>query len=243
MTLHLWQLAIVMVTALFSGVLGSAAGTGGTAVLLPVLVLFFGIQQAVPIVTIANLSANVGRVVFNRKELDLPVVGWFTLGCLPFTIAGTILFTISAPAFLTRVMGLFLIAIVLWRHLRPTVPQRHSPRWFLPVGAGFGFLSGFMTGTGPLVAPFYLAYGLVKGAYIGTDALATVIMQSTKLAVFGHAQFLGRPVLVNGLLLVPFMVAGAWLGKRMLDLLPERFFAIVIELTILMAGVGFVLRG
>ena len=32
------------------------------------------------------------------------------------------------------------------------------------------------------MAPFFLAYGLIKAAYIGTQALSTVIMHVTKLS-------------------------------------------------------------
>ena len=44
------DIGVLSGTALFSAVLGSVAGTGGTAVLLPVLVHYFGIQAAVPMV-------------------------------------------------------------------------------------------------------------------------------------------------------------------------------------------------
>lgn len=41
--MHLVDIGVVAGTALGSAVLGSVAGTGGTAVLLPVLVQYFGI--------------------------------------------------------------------------------------------------------------------------------------------------------------------------------------------------------
>ena len=83
---------------------------------------------------------------------------------------------------------------------------------FLPVSAVWGFLSGFAAGMGPLMAPFYLAYGLMKGAYIGTDALATVLMQATKVAVYGGTDFLQTTIVVAGLAMIPCMVLGTWLG-------------------------------
>lgn len=61
---------------------------------------------------------------------------------------------------------------------------------------------------GPLMAPFFLAYGLMRNAYIGTDALATVAMQGTKLAVFGGVQVLKPELIVAGFTLLPFMIGG-----------------------------------
>ncbi len=238
-----WTLPLVGLVAMASATLGSVAGTGGTAVLLPVLVLQFGIQVAIPVITITNLAANVSRAVVHRQEIVRPVVGWFALGAVPLTVLGTWLFTVTAPEILTRVLGAFLLVLVAWRRLRPVPPAQRRAVMFLPLGAGFGLLSGFVAGTGPLMAPFFLAFGLVKGAYIGTDALGTVFMQATKLAVFGGADFLRPAVIVNGLALVPFMIAGTLVGKRLLDRLPGRVFTVVIEVTLVVAGLDFLLGG
>jgi hypothetical protein len=237
------DLTLVAATALFSAVLGSVAGTGGTAVLLPVLVYYFGIQAAVPMITIANVTANVSRTWAHWREVDGRVVLWLTLGTVPLTVLGTWLFTVTAPALLVRILGAFMIGVVAWRRLRPVVPRRRSPLWFLPLGVGFGFLNGLVSGVGPLMAPFFLSYGLVKGAYIGTDALATVFMQGTKIAVFGGANFLTETVVLYGLLLVPVMFAGPLLGKWLLERLPEWLFVTVIEATLLLAGLGFLVGG
>ncbi|MCZ6533154.1 MAG: sulfite exporter TauE/SafE family protein [SAR324 cluster bacterium] len=234
---------VLGVTGLLSALLGSVAGSGGMAILLPVAVIYFGIHQAIPILTIANLSANLSRVYFYRRELELRVVGWLTLGSLPLVVAGTWLFTIAAPELLTRLLGGMLLTLMVWRRLRPTAPRLRRAVLFLPLGMAWGFLAGFMSGVGLLIAPFYLAYGLVKGAYIGTDALGTVFLQSTKLIVFGSANFLQGAVLWYGLALIPFMFAGAWLGKQLLERVPEKIFALLIEVTMLVAGLNFLLRG
>jgi uncharacterized membrane protein YfcA len=133
---------------------------------------------------------------------------------------------VAAPEVLTRLLGAFLLAVVAWRRLRPSPPTRRAPVWFFPLGVGFGLLNGLVSGIGPLMAPFFLAHGLVKGSYIGTDALLTVFMQGTKLAVLGKAGFLTTPVWLYGALLVPCMFAGALLGKQLLDRLPAWVFTL-----------------
>jgi uncharacterized membrane protein YfcA len=237
------DLPVLGLVAAFSAFVGSVAGSGGSTILLPVLVLFYGIRDAVPIIAIANLSANVSRVAINRREIVFPVVGWFALGAIPMDALGAWLFTITAPELLTRLLGALLITVVVWRRLRPRPPAQRSAVWFLPVGAGFGFLEGIMGSVGPLMAPFFLAFGLVKNAYIGTDALATVAMQSTKLTVFGGARLLTPNILVAGFTLVPFMILGTIVGKRTLDLLPERVFMLLIEGVLVLAGLNFLIRG
>ena len=93
------------------------------------------------------------------------------------------------------------------------------------------------------MAPFFLAYGLLKGAYIGTEALATVVMHVTKLLAYRQGAVLSGPAMLVGLALGPIMVAGSYAGKRVVDRLPERVFVVLIEATMTVAGLLFLVRG
>ena len=237
------SLAVLALAAFVSAVVGSVAGSGGTAILMPAAVLVLGVHAGIPAITIANFSANASRAVLNRSQIDRRVVGWFLLGALPLVVASTWLFTRTSPEILVRALGLFMLAVVAWRRLAPRPPRVGDARVFAPLGAGFGLLYGFVDGLGPLMAPFFLGYGLYRGAYIGTDALATMTIQGTKLGVFGAGELLAGTVLASGLLMVPFMVLGTWVGKRLLDRVSDRLFAGVVEATLLVSGIVFVVGG
>ena len=236
-----FDVPVLGTAALMASLLGSVAGSGGTAVLLPILVIYVGLRDAIPILTIANLSSNLGRVWFNRRQIVMPVVGWFALGAIPFALSGAMLFVIAPTVTLTRILGAFLLVTLAWRRFNRGPRLIKSAGWFVPLGAGFGLLAGLLEGVGPLMAPFFLAYGLVRGAYIGTDALATVLMQVSKLAVFGEKDLIDNRIVASGLILVPFMIAGAFAGKRIVDRIPESLFLLIIDVTLLLAGVKFLL--
>ena len=229
--------------AFAASTLAAVAGFGGAAVLLPVLVIVFGVRDAVPILTVAQLIGNGSRVWFNRRDLDLRVVGWFAAGGVPLALAGGLLFARAPLAALTRSLGAFLIVMVIWRRTRSRPSRRPPLRSFAAIGAASSFLSALLGSVGPLMAPFFLAYGLVKGAYIGTEALATVVMHMTKLVAYGAATVLTTASVVAGVALGPIMVAGSATGKRIVDRLPERVFVAVIEATMIAAGLLFLIRG
>lgn len=242
-TLTGFGVLFVGAAALVASTLAAITGFGGAAVLLPVLVVAFGVRDAVPILTVAQLIGNGSRVWFNRRELDYRVVGWFALGGVPLALAGGLLFAHAPLAWLTRLLGLFLLLVVAWRRFRPGPAPRPPLRAFAAIGAGASFLSALLGSVGPIMAPFFLAYGLVKGAYIGTEALATVVMHVAKLVAYRQAAVLTGAAALVGLALGPVMVLGSWTGKRIVERLPERVFVLLIEATMTAAGLLFLVRG
>ncbi|MFQ5683065.1 MAG: sulfite exporter TauE/SafE family protein [Candidatus Binatia bacterium] len=227
--------------AFVAATLAAVAGFGGAAVLLPLLTLVFGVREAIPALTVAQLIGNASRVWFNRRELNFPVVGWFALGGVPAALVGGMLFASVPPLALKRLLGSFLVLIVIYRHTRRAQIPRFPMRGFAVIGAVLSFFSALLGSVGPLMAPFFLAYGLIKGAYIGTEALATVIMHVTKLVVYQSASVLTPKGLIVGLALGPMMVLGSFVGKRVLDRLPEKVFVMIIEATLIIAGLGFLI--
>jgi uncharacterized membrane protein YfcA len=116
-------------------------------------------------------------------------------------------------------------------------------RGFLPLGALSGLMSSLLGVVGPFMAPFFLAYGLVKGAYIGTEALATVVMHVTKLGVYGTYSLLSGRTLLLGLSIGAVTFLGSYLGKRILGRVPDRLFPRIIEGVLIVAGLMFLIRG
>ena len=233
------RLSLLAIVAFLAALLAAITGFGGAAVLLPMLVFVFGVREAIPILTVAQLIVKGSRVCFTRHELNLVVVGWFALCGVPMALLGGFLFTHAPLAALTRVLGGFLILIVVIRHLPKLKGFRTPLKGFAVIGAAASFLSALLGSVGPLMAPFFLAYGLVKGAYIGTEALSTVVMHVAKLIAYRESAILPTHAILSGLALGPLMVAGSFAGKRVVDRLPERVFVLIIDLTLLAAGVMF----
>ena len=229
--------------AFAASVLAAVAGFGGAAVMLPLLVATFGVREAIPILTVAQLLGNLGRVWFNQRDLDLSVVGWFALTGVPAALVGGFLFASAPLPFLTRLLGIFLISMVVFRRAGRSSPMRLPLRAFAIVGAVFSFLSALLGSVGPIMIPFFLAYGLVKGALIGTEALATVVMHVTKLVAYGSTAILTSHSVNVGLGLGLIMIFGSLIGKKILDRLPERIFIFLIEVTLLIAGLRFLIYG
>ncbi len=242
-TLVLTEWVVLLVVAFGAATLAAVSGFGGAALLLPVLALFFGLRDAVPILTVAQLIGNGSRVYFNRRQVNYPIIGWFSVGAIPMAVVGGALFAVAPLGTLTRLLGVFLIVIVVWRRVYPRGLHRPPLKSFALIGGVSSLISALLGSVGPLVAPFFLASGLVKAAYIGTEALAAVVMHVTKLFVYGKLSLLSISTFAHGMALGPVMIGGSFVGQRIVHRLSERVFVAVVEAAILMAGVLFLVRG
>lgn len=234
---QLGLLAAASAGAFVLAVVSAVAGFGGGVLLLPVFAALFGVRMAVPMLTLTQLASNGARVWFNRRELRWPLIGWFA-GAVPLAVAGGLLLARAPLAWLTRLPGVFLIAMVGWRRVKPH-PGRPPDRAFTVIGAASGLGSALLGSVGPLTAPFFLAYGLTRGAYIGTEAASALVMHLSKLAAYGAGDLLTGPVLAYGVALTPATLAGAWVGSRIVGQISDRVFVLLVEVGLLAAGVLF----
>jgi uncharacterized membrane protein YfcA len=188
------------------------------------------------------LASNSSRVWFNRGDVDRHLVKVFAIGAVPAAVVGALLLTTAPLPTLTRVIGAFLLVMVGWRRIRPAA-TRIGDRGFVGVGLASGFGSALVGSVGPLVAPFFLARGLTRGAYIGTEAASAVVMHVTKLIVFGAAAVLTWRTGLIGLTLAPAAAGGAWTGKKVLDRLPITVFVLLVEAGLIVSGLLLLITG
>ena len=220
--------------------LSAVAGFGGGVLLLPVFTVLFGLRVAVPILALTQLSSNGSRVWLNRRDLRWPLIGWFALGAVPFAVIGALLLTHAPLAPLKRLLGVFLIGVVIWRRV---ARQPHTPTEpaFAVVGAASGLGSALLGSVGPLTAPFFLAADLTRAAYIGTEAASALTMHVTKIATYGAGDLLTGQVLLYGAALTPATLLGVWAGKRVVGRISDHVFVLLVELGLLAAGILFLI--
>lgn len=234
--------AVVVATAIGFTIAG-VAGFGGGVVALPVLVWVFGVREAIPILSISQVLSTVARVGLHRDALNWPVIRYFALGALPFSVLGSLFFITIDTTVLVRILGVMMLLFVVYTRM-PIGRNFKMKLWgFIPLGAGTGFGSAFLGIPGPFAAVFYLAYGLTASAYIGTSSLGMALIQVPKLIIFGAGDLLTLRVLLLGVGLGAIAAASAYLGRIILRRVPEKVFPRIITVMLLVSGVVFLIRG
>jgi len=104
------------------------------------------------------------------------------------------------------------------------------------LGVIVGLISGLIVTTGPLNTPFFLAYGLRRSAYVGTEAVCAMVMHLARGATLARYALLSWQTLGVGVVLGATMFAGTWLSRRLLDRMSDRVFLGIIEALLVAMG-------
>jgi hypothetical protein len=218
------DLAFVLALGLVAGTLSGIVGFGASIMLMPVLVIAYGPIKAVPIMAVASIMANLSRVMVWWRDVDWRACAAYSATGIPSAALGARTLLVLPPRVVEVALGAFFIAMIparRWLAAREVKLQR----WHLAlIGLVIGFLTGIVVTTGPLSVPAFLAYGLVKGAFLATEAAGSLGIYIAKSAVFRSFGALPWEAIAKGLVIGASLMAGSYLAKRfVLKLPPERF--------------------
>lgn len=234
-------LLLLSLLALAAGVLSGLVGTGSSLVLLPVLVVLFGPRVAVPVMAIASVFGNLGRVLAWWREIRWRPVLAYSLTGAPAAVLGAHTLLTIPPAAVDVFLAVFFLAMIPLRR----VLRRSHVRirlWHMAIaGACVGFLTGLVLSTGPLSVPVFTGYGMSGGAFLGSEAAAALLLYAGKLATFGGAGVLGPPVLARGFVIGTALLAGSICGKWVVRRLRARTYELLIDAVLLAGAVGMAL--
>ena len=230
------ELLFVLGVGLAAGTISGIVGFGSSIMLMPVLVIVFGPLHAVPIMAIAAILANLSRVLIWRRELNWRAVAAYSVTGVPAAALGARTLLVLPPRLIECALGIFFLLMIPARRWLAARGFRLRLTHLLALGAVIGFLTGIVVTTGPITAPIFLAYGLLKGAFIATEAAASLAVYGSKTAVFRHFGALPLPVITQGLITGASLMAGAWIAKRfVLRLHPDRF-RLLMDALMLISG-------
>ncbi|HWH47969.1 MAG TPA: TSUP family transporter, partial [Burkholderiales bacterium] len=103
-------------------------------------------------------------------------------------------------------------------------------------GAAIGYATGIVVSTGPVNTPFFLAYGLTRGAFLGTEALASLGMYVSKAIAFRSFGALTDEIIVQGLIIGSSLMAGSWAAKYLVLRIPPQRFILLMETVLFGSG-------
>ncbi len=232
------ELLFVLAVGLVAGTVSGIVGTGASIILIPILVAQYGPQQAVPIMAVASLLGNAAKVMAWWRETDWKATAVYALTGIPAAALGarTLL---ALPAQIVDVaLGAFFILMIPARRWLASRNVKLGLWNLAIVGAAIGFLTGIVASTGPLNVAAISAYGLVKGAFLATEAATSIFVFLSKVVTFRASGALPMEAIINGLIVGGSLMIGAFVAKRFVSGMKPETFRLLIDGVMLVAGVS-----
>ncbi len=239
-------MAWVGVVAFFAAVIGGLGGFGTGVILTAVLIPVVGVKAVLPVLTVAGVIINAGRMAFNRDAIDWRTCGTVLIAALPAMLAGVWVFAMLPAKTLQIVLACFIAAVIPLRRWAAQRNLQLQRRGLLVGGGAFGFLSGIVSGTGVFLISLLLSTGMPGAAIVATDAAISLINDAVKLAVFGGYSLMDRSTFVTGAVIGAITIPGSWCARWLTRRMSAHLHIAVIEGMLLLASVWLVvsaLRG
>jgi uncharacterized membrane protein YfcA len=258
---------IVCVVALVASALTLISGFGLGTLLLPAFALIFPIEIAVSATAVVHLANNLFKLTLVGRYARLRIVLAFGVPAAASALVGAWVLTRLAdlPALLeydlhgrtctVTPVNVAVSALIFVFAVLDLMPARRQitfrPKWIPLGGALSGFFGGLSGHQGALRSAFLINAGLTKEQFIGTGVTCAVLVDLSRLAVYGSTFFTRHFTALGDSAGFPLMIAatlcaflGAIVGTRLMKKVTlafvQRLVGVLLILMALALGSGLI---
>lgn len=232
------EIALIAALTVIASTIGTFTGFGISTIMVPFLVLFYPLPQTLLLVGIIHWFGDAWKLILFRKGIRWRLLVAFGLpGVVASFLGAEISLSYSAEA-LSRIMGAFLIAYVLYLYSNPSF---HLPQKMALAAAG-GASSGLMAGAfgigGEIRGVFLSAFDLDKDVYLATAGAIAMAIDSARIATYVNGGTRLEPLLFTGLMaFIPASLLGAIAAKSLVKKVPQNRFRAAVAAFLFLIGV------
>lgn len=238
--LSIIQWIIVMLCALFIGF--AKAGIPSLGILVVTTLMFvFPAKASVGILLPMLIAGDLFAVVYYRRNVIwkhlFSLIPWVLLGIL---IGYAVLGQINSEQ-LKPLIGIIVLVMIILHFFRDKMGENFNE--MLPDSKLFtvamGGLGGFTTmvgnASGGIMTIYLLIKGLPKREFVGTGAWFFLFVNLVKVPFYIHLNLITVNSFIFNLWMVPLIIAGAFIGARLLPFIPQKTFQVLV---LIFAGAG-----
>ena len=228
---------LCVLTFVAAGV-GTTTGFGTSTIMIPVMTVFVPLPVVLLFVGIIHLCGDIWKVLLFKGGLDLKLILGFGISGIIASYLGARFSFIAGDLPLKRILGAFLVVYVGFLFLKR--------QWALPKNSGTavcggalsGLFAGFFGVGGAVRGAFLTTFDLPKEVYLFTSGLIALFIDITRVSQYirGGTR-LGSSFLYALFLCIPISFLAAFLAKKFLDKLPQKFFRIFVGVFLALVAV------
>ncbi|MBM7570849.1 sulfite exporter TauE/SafE family protein [Aquibacillus albus] len=231
--LSILEWLIVLVSAIFIGFTKTGVSSLGILV-VTILMYIFPAKESVGILLPMLIVGDIFAVIYYRRN----VVWKYLFSLMPWVIAGIMIgyFVLDQvnDNQLKPMIGSLVLALIILHVSRERLGVRFNQmlptsRWFTLL---MGILAGFTTmignAAGGVMAIYLLVKGLPKKDFVGTGAWFFLFVNVIKIPFYINLGLITFDSITFNLWLAPTIIIGAFIGVKVLTLIPQKTFQMLI---------------
>ena len=236
---------LIVVATFATAFLSSIFGMLGGLILMGILISILSVGPAMVLHGLIQATSNGYRAWLNRDDINWNIILALLIGS---SVCLIILFFIAfKPSEILVIFALGLLPFIAW-----AVPKELSldiTKPFVSFFAGGVVVgSNLISGTGgPILDIFFQKVDMTRHQVVATKAVAQTIGHVSKIIFFGGLltafSFENWPEPDFLLILIILSMVGTTLGKRVLDIIDDKFFFRWTQIIVLSIGAIFIARG
>jgi len=236
------KIILLTLLTLLASNIGTFAGFGISTIMIPVLLLFFKLPETLLFVGILHLFDDIWKIILFKKGIRWKLIISFGIpGIIASYIGASLILNISQIV-LSRILAAFFLAYVIFIIIKPNWKLRES----YPIATIGGTLSGFFAGIfgvgGAIRGIFLSAFNLPKEAYLFTAGAISAVIDITRISKYVVDGIrIDNYILIGMILFIPASFIGAYLGYKIVNRIPQKYFRLVIGIFLLIISLKLLL--
>ncbi len=232
---------LFLILAVIAEVVGTIGGFGSSVFFVPLANFFFDFQTVLGLTALFHVFSNISKITLFRKGLDKKLLLSIGVPSVIFVIIGGILTQFLDNKILEIVLAVFLIAFSLLFLIKKELVVKPTSKSTFIGGSLSGFTAGLLGTGGAIRGITMAAFNLEKNIFIATSAAIDFSIDITRTVVYFFNGYIKNDILIY----IPFLIVISWvgtyIGKYILQFIPqEKFKQIALGLILFIGIVMFI---
>lgn len=237
------MISISLAVVFVSGMLQSLSGFGFCLMAVPVMTMYMGATEVIPVMVILGIALNATVAWRTRRHLELKSIWPLVVTGVAFTPLGTWALKTADDSIIKIAVGAVICAFAALLLGGLAFEPRREKLILVPIGALSGFLGGGIAFNGPPVVIYLATTGKEKHSFRAKLAGYFLILNLFILPSHFFAGLVTIDSLKLSAMTLPPLLAGVWGGIFIAERISERIFKKIVLVVITITGVVSAVTG
>jgi uncharacterized membrane protein YfcA len=196
--------------------------------LVPLMILFWPTRFIIGIIAIHMFTSDYAVIRLFWKQWNWRLAKIVLPGLFVGIIAGTFILVSLPDYWIRKSIGggcLIFAAIQTWSEFKGEIPPPRIGRWGgLAIGIVGGTVSAITHTGGTVLTLYLLSQGVDKVTLVATVIVIWIFVNPVKVGSYYAGGLVTPTLFLAAIAAVPLAFAGGWIGRKILDRMPQGVF-------------------